>query len=50
MTVLGLEPGRTSSTEITFFKSVGSAVQDAAVAALVLDAAETRGLGLVAEV
>jgi ornithine cyclodeaminase len=34
----GLRPGRTSPDEITFFKSVGNAVQDAAVAALVLAA------------
>jgi ornithine cyclodeaminase len=32
----GLHPGRVSSDEITFFKSVGNAVQDAAVAALLL--------------
>jgi ornithine cyclodeaminase len=32
----GLHPGRASSDEITFFKSVGNAVQDAAVAALLL--------------
>ncbi len=32
----GLRPGRTSADEITFFKSVGNAVQDAAVAALLL--------------
>ena len=32
----GLRPGRTSRDEITFFKSVGNAVQDAAVAARVM--------------
>lgn len=32
----GLRPARTSPDEITFFKSVGNAVQDAAVAALLL--------------
>ena len=32
----GLRPGRTAAEEITFFKSVGNAVQDAAVAALLL--------------
>ncbi len=32
----GLRPGRESPDEITFFKSVGNAVQDAAVAALVV--------------
>lgn len=34
----GLRAGRASSDEITFFKSVGNAVQDAAVAAQVIDA------------
>ncbi len=43
--VSGTRPGRTSPEQITFFKSVGNAVQDAAVAALVLKAAEERGLG-----
>jgi len=33
---VGLHPGRTSSDEITFFKSVGNGAQDAAVAALLL--------------
>ena len=32
----GLRPGRESADEITFFKSVGNAVQDAAVAALLM--------------
>jgi ornithine cyclodeaminase len=32
----GLRPGRESPNEITFFKSVGNAVQDAAVAALLV--------------
>jgi ornithine cyclodeaminase/alanine dehydrogenase-like protein (mu-crystallin family) len=32
----GLRPGRESADEITFFKSVGNAVQDAAVAALLV--------------
>src|SRR5262249_53488620 len=41
----GLKPGRTSDSEITFFKSVGVAVQDAAVAARVLAAAESQNLG-----
>lgn len=47
--VSGTRPGRRSPEEITFFKSVGNAVQDAAVAAMVLDAAERRGLGRVIE-
>lgn len=34
----GLRPGRTSAGEITFFKSVGNAVQDAAAAARILAA------------
>ena len=33
----GLLPGRTSADEITFFKSVGNAVQDAAVAACIVE-------------
>jgi ornithine cyclodeaminase len=32
----GLAPGRRSNEEITLFKSVGNAVEDLAVAALVL--------------
>lgn len=43
----GLQPGRTAPDQITFFKSVGSAVQDAATAARVLEVAEARGLGVV---
>ncbi len=41
----GLKPGRESDDEITFFKSVGNAVQDAAVAHRVLQVATERGLG-----
>lgn len=41
----GLKPGRQSPEEITFFKSVGNAVQDLALAERVLRAAEARGLG-----
>ena len=48
--VAGTRPGRTSPDEITFFKSVGNAVQDAAVAARVLRIAEQRGLGRVVEI
>ncbi|MEQ9398288.1 MAG: hypothetical protein RJQ04_03880 [Longimicrobiales bacterium] len=43
----GTLPGRTSPDDITFFKSVGNAVQDVAVAARVLDVAERDGLGAV---
>src|SRR6185312_10944669 len=38
--VLGTRPGRTGSEQITFYKSVGVAAQDAAAASLVLEAAE----------
>jgi ornithine cyclodeaminase/alanine dehydrogenase-like protein (mu-crystallin family) len=41
----GTAPGRTDDGELTLYKSVGVAVQDAAAAALVLDAATDRGLG-----
>jgi alanine dehydrogenase len=42
----GLKPGRTSPEEITFFKSVGVAVQDVAAANAVLQAAEKMNLGI----
>jgi len=45
----GLIPGRESDTEITFFKSVGLAVQDVAVASLILQRAAELGLGLEVE-
>ena len=41
----GRRPGRTSAEQITLYKSVGVAVQDAAAAALVLDAARARHAG-----
>ena len=41
----GDKPGRQSDDEITFFKSVGVAVQDAVAGAAVLAAAEAKGLG-----
>jgi alanine dehydrogenase len=44
--VSGTRPGRTSSDQITVYKSVGIAVQDLAAAALVLAAAKERGVGL----
>ncbi len=47
--VLGRAPGRTSAEEITFFKSVGNAVQDVSVAARVLQVAERDGLGIIAD-
>jgi ornithine cyclodeaminase/alanine dehydrogenase-like protein (mu-crystallin family) len=45
--VNGDRPGRQNDREITFFKSVGLAVQDAVTAAAVLEAAEQKGLGTV---
>lgn len=41
----GSKPGRQSAEEITFFKSVGLAVQDAATAARVFDLARAAGVG-----
>jgi alanine dehydrogenase len=43
--VAGAKPGRSSPDELTLYKSVGVAVQDAAAAALVLSAARERGMG-----
>ena len=43
----GDQPGRQNDREITFFKSVGLAVQDAVTAAAVLKAAEKMNLGTV---
>jgi ornithine cyclodeaminase/alanine dehydrogenase-like protein (mu-crystallin family) len=43
--VAGSRPGRSSRDELTLYKSVGVAVQDAAAAALVLSAARQRGIG-----
>ena len=42
----GRSPGRGSAGEITLYKSVGVAVQDLAAAALVLQAARARNIGL----
>lgn len=47
--VLGQAPGRTSPDEITFFKSVGMAVQDAATAQAVLAQAMEMDLGIEVE-
>lgn len=44
--VLGRKPGRESVEEITVFKSVGVAVQDAASAALAFENAGSLGLGV----
>ena len=43
--VAGDLPGRTDATQLTLYKSVGVAVQDAAAAALVLEEARRRGVG-----
>ncbi|MDX3537568.1 ornithine cyclodeaminase family protein [Streptomyces sp. MB09-01] len=43
--VSGSKPGRTSTDQITLYKSVGVAVQDAAAAALVVAAAGARSVG-----
>jgi len=43
--VAGQKAGRTSEDEITYFKSVGVAVQDVAAARRVLDKATELGLG-----
>jgi len=48
--VSGGKRGRESAEEITFFKSVGVAVQDVAVAAAVLQRAEQLELGLLVEI
>jgi ornithine cyclodeaminase len=43
--ILGDKPGRVDANQITFFKSVGNAVQDAAAAQLALQNARKMGLG-----
>ena len=47
--VNGDKPGRESDSEITFFKSVGVAVQDAVAASVVLAEAEAKALGTLIE-
>ncbi len=47
--VNGNKPGRQADDEITFFKSVGVAVQDAVAAAAVLKEAEKKDLGFLVE-
>ena len=42
----GLKPGRRSRDEITFYKSTGLAVEDAAAARLVYDRAKATGAGI----
>ncbi len=46
----GHRPGRESRDEVTLFKSVGSAAQDAAAAGRILEAAERQGLGTTVEI
>jgi len=48
--VAGLKPGRESDEEITLFKSVGLAVQDAATAAQVYKLARAAGVGAEVEI
>jgi ornithine cyclodeaminase/alanine dehydrogenase-like protein (mu-crystallin family) len=43
-------PGRTTEDEITLFKSVGFAIEDAAVARLAYDRALEKGIGTQIEV
>jgi ornithine cyclodeaminase len=43
--ISGARPGRTSPDQITLYKSVGVAVQDAVAAHLVLQAAQQQGVG-----
>jgi ornithine cyclodeaminase len=43
--IAGTRPGRTSPTQITFFKSVGVAVQDGMAAQIILRNGQARGLG-----
>ena len=44
--VSGEQPGRQSSDEITFFKSVGLGIQDLTVALHVYERARERGVGV----
>ena len=48
--VAGIKPGRESDDEITLFKSVGLAVQDAATAARVYELARAAGVGTEIEI
>jgi ornithine cyclodeaminase len=44
--ILGKKPGRQSDTEVTYFKSVGVAVQDAMAAQLALKNSKQKNMGL----
>jgi ornithine cyclodeaminase len=48
--VSGSRPGRTDASQLTLYKSVGVAVEDAAAAALVLRLARERGIGRTIEI
>jgi ornithine cyclodeaminase len=48
--VSGARPGRTDASQLTLYKSVGVAVEDAAAAALVLRLARERGIGRTIEI
>jgi len=48
--VSGARPGRTDASQLTLYKSVGVAVEDAAAAALVLRLARERGVGRTIEI
>jgi alanine dehydrogenase len=48
--VSGTRPGRTSPDQITLYKSIGVAVEDAAAAALVLERARAQGRGVDVEI
>lgn len=49
MVAAGLVPGRSSENEVTFFKSVGNAVQDMVVARRAVDRARDEGVGMTIE-
>ncbi len=48
--VSGARPGRTNVSQLTLYKSVGVAIEDAAAAALVLRLARERGIGRTIEI
>ena len=48
--VSGARPGRSNDSQLTLYKSVGVAVEDAAAAALVLRLAKERGVGRTIEI
>jgi len=48
--VTGKKPGRMTEEEITLFKSVGFAIEDAAVAGLAYERARERGIGTQIEI